>query len=60
MLERPVTSDSCAVGELTDNIGLMVGFFDGWEGNLARFTLLLLDWLLLLPRCLRRSGRATE
>jgi len=39
MLERPVTSDSCAVGELTDNIGLMVGFFDGWEGNLARFTL---------------------
>jgi hypothetical protein len=32
MLKRPVTSDSCAVGELTDDSGAIVGFFDGWKG----------------------------
>ena len=35
MLKRPVTSDSCAVGEITDNCRAMVGFFDGSGGNLA-------------------------
>lgn len=49
MLTRPVTSDSCAVCELTDNSAVILGFLDGWEGNLARFRMLLLDWLLPLP-----------